>query len=79
SARIVGYDDRNLLALAADCDRLALEIDSKAGIVSLRLSGGTLRRDGSESSIHADGFRILLPNVTPERASMLLMGMVVKK
>jgi hypothetical protein len=79
SARLVGYDDRNLLALAADCDRLAFEIDTKAGIVSLRLRGGTLRRDGSESSIHADGLRMLLPNVTPERASMLLMGMVVKK
>lgn len=79
SARLVGYDDRNLLALAADCERLAVEVDARARVVSLRLAGGTLRRAGSESSIHDEGFRMLLPNVTPERASMLLLGMVVER
>lgn len=79
SARLVGYDDKNLLALAADCERLAVEVDARARVVSLRLSGGTLRRAGSESSIHGEGFRMLLPNVTPERASMLLTGMVVER
>lgn len=79
SARLVGYDDRNLLALAADCERLAVEVDARARVVSLRLSGGTLRRAGSESSIHDEGFRMLLPNVTPERASMLMTGMVVER
>ncbi len=79
SVRLVGYDDRNLLALAADCDRLAVEVDALAKVVSLRLSGGTLRRAGSESSIHGEGFRMLLPNVTPDRASLVMMGMVVQR
>jgi len=79
SARVVGYDEGNLLAFSADCARLAVEVDARASVVSLRLLDGTLRRPGSESTIHAEGYRMLLPNVTPERASAVLMGMVVER
>lgn len=79
SARVCGYDQGNLLALAADCDRLAVEVDEQAGIVSLRLAGGTLRRDGTESTIHAEGYRMLLPTVTPALAKDRMLGMVVRR
>ena len=78
-ARVVGYDEGNLLAFSADCGSLAVEVDARAGVVSLRLLDGTLRRPGSESTIHGEGYRMLLPNVTPERASTILMGMVVER
>ena len=79
SARLVGYDDRNLLALAADCEGIAIEVDARARVVSLRLRNGTLRRPGAESTIGDEGYRMLLPNLTPERASSILMGMVVER
>jgi hypothetical protein len=79
SARLVGYDDRNLLALTADCEGIAIEVDARARVVSLRLRNGTLRRPGAESTIGDEGYRMLLPNLTPERASSILMGMVVER
>lgn len=78
-AHVVGYDRGNLLCLTADCDRLVVEVDAKARIVSLLMRGGTLRRQGTESSIHAEGYRMLLPNLTPERATTIMTGMVVAK
>lgn len=76
---VVGYERGNLLALTADCERLAVEVDARARVVSLWLRGGTLRRQGTESSIHAEGYRMLLPNLTPERATTIMTGMVVAK
>lgn len=78
-AHVVGYERGNLLALTADCERLAVEVDARARVVSLWLRGGTLRRQGTESSIHAEGYRMLLPNLTPERATTIMTGMVVAK
>ncbi len=79
TARIFGYDRGRLLAFAADCDALSIEIDERAGIVSLLLQNGTLRRDGTESTIGADGYRMLLPNVTPGQAVDAMLGMVVRR
>ncbi len=79
AVQLFGYDRGHLLALAADCGTLAVEINDRAGIVSLLLCDGTLRREGVESSIHADGYRMLLPNVTPRRAAELMLGMVVHR
>lgn len=77
--RVVGYDAGNVLALAADCEQMAIEVDARARVVSLLLKNGTLRRQGTESSIHAEGYRMLLPNITPEKAAMTMMGMVVQR
>ena len=77
--RVVGYDAGNVLALAADCEQMAIEVDARARVVSLLLTTGTLRRQGTESSIHAEGYRMLLPNITPEKAAMTMMGMVVQR
>jgi hypothetical protein len=79
TVRLFGYDRGNLLALAADCADLAVEVDAAARIVSLVLRDGTLRREGVQSTIHREGYRMLLPNVTPERADELMYGMVVRK
>jgi hypothetical protein len=78
-AQIVGTDEKNRLVLSASCDRLAVEIDERAGIVSLCLRDGVLFRGGVESTITAEGFRMLLPAVTPEQATSVMLGMVVKK
>lgn len=79
SARLFGYDRGRLLSLAADCDELAVEIDERAGIVSLLLRSGTLRREGVQSTIQAEGYRMLLPNLTPQKASDCMLGMVVRR
>jgi hypothetical protein len=79
SVRVVGYDSGNVLALAADCEQLSIEVDQRARVVSLLLKSGTLRRQGTESSIHTEGYRMLLPNITPEKAAMTMMGMVVQR
>jgi hypothetical protein len=79
SAQLFGYDRGRLLALAADCAELAVEIDERAGIVSLLLKDGVLLREGVESTIGSDGFRMLLPDVTPKQAADRMTGMVVRR
>jgi len=77
--RVLGYDRGKLLSLHADCAQMAIEIDERAGVVSLLLRDGTLRRDGTESTIGEQGYRMLLPDVTPEQATALMLGMVARK
>jgi hypothetical protein len=78
-ARLTGYDQGRLLAFSADCARLCVELDETAGLVSLRLQDGVLRRRGSESSIHPDGYRMLLEDVTPQQAMVAMMGLVERR
>jgi hypothetical protein len=79
SARLHGYDRGNLLALTADADQLAVEIDESAGVVSVLLQGGTLRQKGGDSTISPDGYRMLLEDVSPRQAADALLGLVVRK
>jgi hypothetical protein len=78
-AEVVSTDDRFRLVSSAHCEKLAVEVDQAAGVVSLLLKDGVLRNGGMESTITAEGFRMLLGNVTPKQASDTMFGMVVSK
>jgi len=43
------------------------------------LQDGVLRRDGLESTITKQGYRMLLPGLTPKETINAMLGMVVKK
>jgi hypothetical protein len=79
TARLHGYDRGNLLVLTADAEQLAVEVDEAAGVVSLLLKSGTLRQKGGRSTISADGYRMLLEDVTTRQAADALLGLVVRK
>ena len=79
AAEVVGTDERFRLVASAHCEKLAVEVDQTAGIVSLLLKNGVLRSGGVESTITAEGYRMLLGNVTPKQASDTMFGMVVSK
>lgn len=77
--QLIGSDSKHRLLLSADCARMAVEVDPTAGVVSLLLQDGALRRGGAESTITAEGYRMLLPKVTPKQATDVMLGMVVTK
>ncbi len=79
TAEVVGTDDRLRLLSSAHCARLAIEVDQTAGVVSLLLQDGALRSGGVESTITAEGYRMLLPSVTCKQATDAMFGMVVSK
>lgn len=79
SVQLLGTDNQHRLLSSADCERMAVEVDQGAGVVSLLLKNGVLRRGGVESTITAEGFRMLLPKVTPKQALDIMLGMVVTK
>ncbi len=76
---LVGTNDRGLVLGSAHCARVAVEIDERRDVVSLLLRDGALRRDGVESTIGAEGFRMLLPGLTPTQARDAMLGMVVAR
>lgn len=76
---LIGTDDHHRLLSSAHCARLAVEVDSKANVVSLLLRDGVLRNGGEESTISAEGHRMLLPKLDPKKASDLMFGMVVTR
>lgn len=76
---LVGTNDKNLVVASAHCDKLAFEIDERSGLVSLLLNDGVLRQDGVESTITGEGYRMLLPGVTPKETIDAMLGMIVKK
>ncbi len=76
---LAGYDQRGLLQSQAMVADLAVEIDERARVVQLLLRDGSLRGPGGESSISADGHRMLLPDVTPEQGRNAMLGMVVTR
>jgi hypothetical protein len=76
---LVATDDKRRVVAIAACERFAIEIDESAGIVSLWLRDGSLRRDGVDSTITGEGLRVLLPNLTCKQASDALFGMVVRR
>lgn len=76
---LVATDDKRRVVAIAACERFAIEVDEAAGIVSLRLRDGSLRRDGVDSSITGEGLRVLLPNLNCKQASDAMFGMVVRR
>ena len=76
---LLATDDKGHVQYGATCARLAVEVDRHANVVSLVLRDGILHRGLAESTITADGYRILLPKLRPERAAELMLGMVVEK
>ncbi len=79
TAELVGIDDKARVVGGAHCERFAVEIDESSGVVSLLLRSGVLRRGARESTITAEGLRMLLPNLTPATAREAMLGMVVTK
>lgn len=79
TVQLLGTDDLHRLIAGVDCARMCVEVDRTANVVSLRMFDGVLRREGVESSITAEGFRMLLPKVTPQQAADVMLGMVVTK
>jgi hypothetical protein len=76
---LIASDVNNLVKSSAHCDQLAVEIDVRGGVVSLLLRGGVLRRGSLESTITGEGYRMLLPGLTPKETIDAMLGMVVKK
>ncbi|MGC6487465.1 MAG: hypothetical protein ACON4Z_07460 [Planctomycetota bacterium] len=76
---LVGTNDKDLVLGSAHGGRVAVEVDERRDVVSLLLQDGVLRRDGVESTIGAEGFRMLLPGVTPKRARDAMLGMVIAR
>ena len=76
---LVASDAQHRVVGGAHCERFAIEVDAASGVVSLRMLEGVLLRDGAESSIRGEGYRMLLPKLTPEQASRAMQGMVVTK
>lgn len=74
-----GYDASDRLQATIDADALWVEVDERAGIVQLVVSGGAMRTPGGVSTLAEDGTRLLLRDVTPKAASDALLGMVVRK
>ena len=79
TVELIGTDANNMVMSSAHCDQLAVEIDERGGVVSLLLRGGVLRRGRLESTITGEGYRMLLPGLTPKETIDAMLGMVVKK
>lgn len=79
AVQLHGYDQKRHLVLSAGVEQMAVEVDERTGVVSLLLQSGTLRQAGGISTISAEGYRMLLPNVTPKQASEIMLGMVVRR
>mgnify|MGYP007059421223 CR=1 FL=1 len=75
----VATDARGHVVASAHCARAAIEVDPVRGVASLWLQDGVLRRQGVESSITGEGYRMLLPGLTPRQATDAMFGMVVNR
>lgn len=78
-AQLVGTNEHHHVVLYGSAARLSVEVDDAAGVVSLVLSDGGLRSNGIDSKISAEGYRMLLSNVTPAQAIETMLGMVVRR
>lgn len=78
-AELVGTDAKHHVVSMAVCRRLAVEVDPVSGVVSLLLRDGNLRRGGVDSTISAEGYRMLLPALSVRQASDAMLGMVVTR
>ena len=56
-----------------------VEVDDKTGTAQLLLKDGTMIGPGGESRLGDEGFRILLPSLSPRQASDRMLGMVVRR
>ena len=76
---LVGTDAKGMVMGSAHCAKVSVEVDERRGVVSLLLQEGVLRREGVESTINAQGFRMLLPALTPKDVTDAMLGMVVRR
>lgn len=79
TVELLGTNDKHMLLGSCHCARMAVEIDEQVGVVSLLLQGGVLQRDGRESTITGEGYRMLLPGLTTNEAIDAMLGMIVRK
>jgi hypothetical protein len=79
TVELLGTNDKHMLLGSCHCARMAVEIDEQVGVVSLLLQGGVLQRDGRESTITEEGYRMLLPGLTTNEAIDAMLGMIVRK
>jgi Sec-independent protein translocase protein TatA len=78
-ADLIGTDSKHHVVFGAHAARLAVEVDAAAGVVSLLLQDGVLRNGAAESTISGDGYRMLLPRLSPKQAFDTMLGMVVTR
>lgn len=76
---LLGYDENRNLASAIEAARLQVVTDARHGTVELFLEDGVLRKESGEASIPADGYRLLLPKITRDRAMDVMLGMVSQR
>lgn len=76
---LAGYDQRGLLQFHAAADDLCVEVDVRAGVAQLCLRNGVLHGSGGRSTISAQGYRMLLPDLTPGQATDAMLGMVITR
>ena len=79
AVELVATNDKNSVLGSAHCARVAVEIDARRDVVSLLLQDGVMRREGVESQVDDQGFRMLLPGVTSKDATDVMLGMVVSR
>jgi hypothetical protein len=78
-ALVMGLAEGNRLDQTAEVKRLSIVVDRRSATVELLLADGILRKRGGETSLGGDGYRILLPGVTPEAALDTMLGMVSER
>ena len=76
---LVATNEKSSVLGSAHCARVAVEIDARRGVVSLLLQDGVMRREGVESQVDGEGFRMLLPGVTSKDATDVMLGMVINR
>jgi hypothetical protein len=76
---LAGYDEKGRLYQQAMVASFCIEVDDKTSTVQILLKDGTLIGPGGESRLGEDGYRILLPGLTPRQASDRMLGIVVRR
>ena len=79
TVELIATDEHGIVHAGASCARLEVEVDERAGLVSLLLHDGVLRQPGGESTISSEGHRMLLPGTEPKETIDAMLGMVVKR
>lgn len=73
---LLGYDAGRRLAASAEARSLEVVVDRAADAVFVELRDGILRTAGGDTTIPQNGYRILLPELRPDQAIDVMMGMV---
>lgn len=76
---VLGYGKGRRMEMAVEAGRLEVEVDAEAGSVELCVRDGILRQRGGSVPLPSKGYRLLLPGLSPARASEIMLGMVKHK